>query len=93
MAEARRPLQAGHGASVWQMQAACRGTDTEVFFHPENERGPSRRRREARAKAVCHHCPVITACLQAALAIHEPYGVWGGLSADERVTPLIPRPA
>ena len=75
------------------MQAACRGTDTEVFFHPENERGPSRRRREARAKAVCQHCPVIMACLHTALDSHEPYGVWGGLSTGERETLLIPQPA
>jgi WhiB family transcriptional regulator, redox-sensing transcriptional regulator len=93
MAEAQRPLQVRHGAWEWQMQAACRGTDTAVFFHPENERGPSRRQREARAKALCRHCPVVTACLQAALATREPYGVWGGLSTDERAALLIPQPA
>ena len=93
MAETRRPLQERHGAWEWQVQAACRGTDTAVFFHPDNERGPSRRRREIRAKAICQHCPVVTACLQEALATHEPYGVWGGLSTHEREALLIAEPA
>ena len=32
----------------------------------------------ARAKALCAECPVREACFEAALARHEPYGVWGG---------------
>ena len=93
MAETQPSSQTQSGVWAWQMRAACRGTDTAVFFHPENERGPSRRRREARAKAICRHCPVTTKCLQAALATREPYGVWGGLSANERGALLIPEPA
>jgi WhiB family redox-sensing transcriptional regulator len=31
-----------------------------------------------RAKALCHACPVQSACLAAALERGEPYGVWGG---------------
>ena len=68
----------------WQLQAACRGMDSEVFFHPERERGFRRREREARAKRVCRRCPVIEQCRRHALAVEEPYGVWGGLSAVER---------
>lgn len=30
------------------------------------------------AKALCHGCPVRRACLDGALARHEPWGVWGG---------------
>nr|WP_078489694.1 WhiB family transcriptional regulator [Streptomyces bikiniensis] len=37
----------------WQMAAACRGVGTEVFFHPEGERGQERAAREEAAKAVC----------------------------------------
>jgi len=33
---------------------------------------------------VCHRCPVLTACREHALRVAEPYGVWGGLSAEER---------
>jgi WhiB family redox-sensing transcriptional regulator len=68
----------------WQLEGACRSQDTELFFHPEGERGPSRSGREAAAKAVCAGCPVLSACRTHALAAREPYGVWGGLSEQDR---------
>lgn len=68
----------------WQLRGACRGLDTDLFFHPEGERGPSRANREAAAKAVCGTCPVASTCREHALTAHEPYGVWGGLSEHER---------
>ena len=68
----------------WQLLGACRGVDSELFFHPGGERGPSRSNREATAKAMCAQCPVITNCREAALSAREAYGVWGGLSANER---------
>jgi WhiB family redox-sensing transcriptional regulator len=68
----------------WQMQGACRGMDSALFFHPENERGPARASREVRAKQICSGCPVLDRCRAHALAVHEPYGVWGGLSESER---------
>jgi WhiB family redox-sensing transcriptional regulator len=30
------------------------------------------------AKALCAHCPVLSACLAGALQRGEPWGVWGG---------------
>lgn len=68
----------------WQLCGACRGSDPELFFHPENERGRRRAVREGAAKAVCRTCPVLAACREHALAVQEPYGVWGGLSETER---------
>ena len=68
----------------WQMRGACRGMNSDLFFHPERERGPARAIREARAKTVCRTCPVLERCRQHALAVREPYGVWGGLSVSER---------
>src|SRR3954463_1024721 len=68
----------------WQLRGACCGRDTELFFHPEGERGPRRAGREAAAKAVCAGCPVLLQCREAALRAREPYGVWGGLSEHER---------
>jgi WhiB family transcriptional regulator, redox-sensing transcriptional regulator len=73
-----------HGAWDWQHRAACRGADTRIFYHPENERGPSRRHREEQAKQICRACPVLADRLVWALTTREPYGVWGGLSAAER---------
>jgi WhiB family redox-sensing transcriptional regulator len=68
----------------WQIHAACRGMDSMMFFHPEGERGPARSGRDARAKLICAGCPVLERCRAHALAVEEPYGVWGGLSEAER---------
>lgn len=68
----------------WQLQAACRNVDPEVFFHPEGERGSQRRSRDEDAKQVCFSCPVLKECREHALAVREPYGVWGGMSEAER---------
>jgi WhiB family redox-sensing transcriptional regulator len=68
----------------WQLRGACRAVPPESFFHPEGERGSSRTMRDQAAKAVCARCPVLAECARHALAVHEPYGVWGGMSEDER---------
>jgi WhiB family redox-sensing transcriptional regulator len=68
----------------WQYAGACREVDPETFFSPDAERGPRRRNLEAAAKALCAVCPVIDACREHALRVREPYGVWGGLSINER---------
>jgi WhiB family redox-sensing transcriptional regulator len=68
----------------WQLQAACRGLPSEIFFHPDNERGQARAARDNAAKAVCAGCPVRAQCGAHAVDVREPYGVWGGLSEDER---------
>jgi len=68
----------------WQFEGACREADPALFFSPESERGPRRRARENAAKLYCQRCPVIEQCLQHALQVKEPYGVWGGLTPSER---------
>jgi len=68
----------------WQLDGACRGRSPDVFFHPDGERGPSRRNRDIAAKAVCLYCPVLKHCRKQALQAREPYGVWGGLTEYER---------
>jgi WhiB family redox-sensing transcriptional regulator len=90
MADIRR--LPGPNADVWdwQLQAACRGMSSAFFFHPEGERGPARARREAKAKAVCFQCPALEQCRRHALAVHEPYGIWGGMSEGERAQVLTP---
>lgn len=70
---------------AWQTRAACRGPQAVVFYPPSNfERKEERRRREAKAKDICHTCPVHAECLAYALAIREPHGIWGGLNEAER---------
>jgi len=72
----------------WQTRAACRGMADSLFFHPWGERGPGRDRRIKRAKEICAQCPVIDTCRQHALQTHETFGVWGGLSEEERLVIL-----
>lgn len=68
----------------WQYKGLCRTTTPDTFFHPEGERGPSRQRRDASAKAICQECPVVRECGEHALAVQEPYGIWGGMTEAER---------
>jgi WhiB family redox-sensing transcriptional regulator len=78
------PIQAVGQDWEWQHDGLCRTRSPELFFHPDGERGSVKRNREARAKALCHECPVIMQCRAHALGVPEPYGVWGGLTEEER---------
>lgn len=69
----------------WQLRALCRGNHSHLFFPPSTfERKEERERREARAKAICNVCPVKQPCVEYALTIREPFGIWGGLTEVER---------
>ena len=74
-----------HAPEDWQVRAACRGHSAAIFFAPTHfERKEARVARERQAKAVCAMCPVRKECLNYALRIHEPHGIWGGLNEAER---------
>ncbi len=88
MDDTRRLPRPVAGNWDWQVAGACRGMDSEVFFHPTRERAKARRARIDAAKAVCRTCPVIQQCLDHALQAREPYGIWGGRSEDERAEML-----
>ena len=64
--------------------AACKGADLDLFFGPFAEFVSSRQQREAKATAICAGCPVKAECLEYALDAREVYGVWGGMTEDER---------
>ena len=66
----------------WRARAACRGEDPELFF-PVGATGPALAQ-IAQAKRVCARCPVREACLSFALGTGQDYGIWGGLTEDER---------
>ncbi|MQA10682.1 MAG: WhiB family transcriptional regulator [Pseudonocardiaceae bacterium] len=68
----------------WQLHGACRDMDSDLFFHPDAERGYAREQRVARAKAICRSCPVLVECRNHALTAEEPFGIWGGLDETER---------
>ena len=59
---------------AWKSEARCRdgvASLVELFFSEQLDD-------IARAKAFCLGCEVRGACLDAALARREPWGVWGG---------------
>ena len=72
----------------WRPAARCRVVDRSLFFHPLNEPGAERKRRIMKAKNVCAHCPVVAACREHALTRREPFGIWGGLSEEDRAALL-----
>jgi WhiB family transcriptional regulator, redox-sensing transcriptional regulator len=72
-------------SDVWQIRAACRGPQAAVFFPPTHaERKEDKLARETRAKAICATCSVCRQCLEYAIRIREPHGIWGGLNEVER---------
>jgi len=69
----------------WQWRAECRGEDSALFFPPGDiEPKEERVARERKAKAICSSCPVRIECLEYAVRIREPHGIWGGLNEMER---------
>ncbi len=76
----------------WQARAACKGQHAYLFFPPNHfEKKHEKLQREAAAKEICKTCPVIDECREYALAIREPYGIWGGLTENERKLILAQR--
>jgi WhiB family transcriptional regulator, redox-sensing transcriptional regulator len=73
----------------WQLHAACRGMDSALFFPIDKEKVRARATRIARAKTICAHCPALVQCRDYAMNSGELFGIWGGLSEDERAA--LPR--
>jgi WhiB family redox-sensing transcriptional regulator len=71
----------GAAPADWRRLAACRSADPELFF-PVSGGGWSGQ--VEKAKALCGTCPVRRQCLQYAIGEDEAYGVWGGMTEDER---------
>jgi WhiB family transcriptional regulator, redox-sensing transcriptional regulator len=85
-------LSAQRVEETWQLKAACRGPHAAVFFPPPQfERKEEKLERERRAKEICTTCAVRTECLEYAIAIREPHGIWGGLNEVERKQLLAQR--
>ena len=61
----------------WRDRAACRGMDTNLFF-------PERGEPTEAAKAVCEGCSVSHACFMFAIQSGEIFGIWGGMSGEQR---------
>jgi len=64
---------------LWMQQAKCKNNTDIEFFPDHGENGTE-------AKRFCAGCPVIEQCLEYATVNSIDYGVWGGLSAIQRMT-------
>jgi WhiB family redox-sensing transcriptional regulator len=61
----------------WQDLAACRTIPVEMFFPPAEQEADD-------AKSVCDACTVREPCLEFAITAGERFGIWGGLTPQER---------
>lgn len=61
----------------WRDSALCAQVDPEIFFP---EKGGS----AVAAKRVCARCMVRAECLEWALFYDVRFGIWGGLTEDQR---------
>jgi WhiB family transcriptional regulator, redox-sensing transcriptional regulator len=64
-------------APEWQNRANCKGTDPDEFFPDAGGSG-------TQAKRICRRCEVTTECLNAAIERDEKFGVFGGMTRNER---------
>ena len=62
---------------TWQDKASCYGIDPEIFFPPSEEDA-------GLALSYCGACGIKEVCLAWALRNRERYGVWGGLTEQQR---------
>jgi WhiB family redox-sensing transcriptional regulator len=81
-------LQPARDRGTWswtrQQDAACRNLGSSSFFAPDGEGTTARRRRDAAAKAICARWPVQMPIALYAPAIRQRYGVWGGMTEEDR---------
>lgn len=63
----------------WMDRASCSEVAPDLFFAEGGNLADT-----ARAKKVCEGCFVVEECLQYALVNRFDYGVWGGLTVNER---------
>lgn len=78
----------------WRASAQCRRDNAVHFFAPAHfERKDEKDAREGAARALCEICPVKVECLDYALAVEEPHGIWGGMNEFERRRVLRQRAA
>lgn len=66
----------------WVTSALCAQVGDPDMWFP----GPDEYIRSQQARAICHRCPARTECLTEALRHDHTYGIWGGLTAEQRRT-------
>lgn len=67
----------------WHELAACVGEDPDLF-HPVGD--VWRAGAENAAKEICARCPVVAACLAFGKESGDQWGIYGGMTAEERTS-------
>ena len=75
-------LTQGHKVLKNLGHSACFDHPNPEIFFPE--KGKDRAQKIKEANQVCSGCVIKTNCLDGALKREEQYGIWGGLTEDER---------
>lgn len=65
-------------AEDWRLDAACAGSEPDIFFPNSQEE------QKIIAAIACGSCAVKYECLEYALENREDDGVWGGATEEER---------
>ena len=63
---------------AWMLDATCRTVDPELWF-PDDDPWQAQA-----ARRVCQSCPVVAECAEYAIHRYIPFGIWGGMTADDR---------
>ena len=71
----RDPVLPSVGA--WSAHGSCASFDPELFF-PEPGADTSA------ARAICRTCPVRRMCLDHAIETRQKFGIWGGMTENQR---------
>jgi WhiB family redox-sensing transcriptional regulator len=66
--------------SEWQHRAACAGDNPEKWFSLTTTFNPD----YEDAVEICSWCPVRIECLKTALTDKIEFGIWGGLTPEQR---------
>jgi hypothetical protein len=70
-------------ATDWRTRGSCSSHgEPDIWFAGRS--GTDAREQTREAQAICYGCPVIQQCGQWAIAEHEIFGVWGGMTEDQR---------
>ena len=64
----------------WRDSTPCGSVDPDLFF----DKAAASPAAEAEAKAICGGCQFRQRCLDTAMLNREEWGIWGGMTPDER---------
>ena len=65
-------------------EVSCRESDPDAWFPDEDDHMKNGKTSYVHVKKMCAVCPVKNLCLEYALTNNERYGLWGGMSPEDR---------